>query len=158
MQTIHNENFSQKLKTELEALNSKNFLSNEAAEAIYTLAYQDLKQKQYDTALNYLSLLTLHHPTNTDYLHALALCYRLREQYEEAINVYSFIIAIEEQHIEYDLAVAECLALQGKHEEAIEQTKLILQSCEENASPPKIIQRVQALLYLLDSTQAASSN
>ncbi len=135
----------------LEALPASRLLTEDEAEAIYSLARQRVANGQYEAAFRQFCLLTTFLPTHTKYLNGLALTHRLLGRFEEAMDIYHFALQLDGNDPRHALNVAECLMLMQRPEDALSALEVVIRFCEGRDTAPGVLARAKALAELLSS-------
>lgn len=140
-------------KASLDTLPSRSRLTDDDAEALYTLAHRAMLQGHAEAALKHLTLLGLYRPADVKYLGALGKVLRQLSRHQEAMNVYAFLAVIDADDVEHNLNIAECLMLLRSYEEARDLTHLIIQACKEGSvgSNAAVLARAEAIAELMRS-------
>lgn len=142
------------LISDLEALPSRQRLSDSDTEVIYAFGYQEAAQGRFEPAHRYFSLLTLYRPTSVKYLAGLAWSCKKLQRYAEAVGLYAFMALIEPDAPQHHLAIAECLLLQGETQQARDTLALVMRFCEKNPGHEPTAERAATIAALVSRQTA----
>lgn len=119
----------------LGALPSKDRLTPETLDLIYSFAYTQIQHGRIKQAREYLALLLVYAPTDIRFLSAMAHCCEKDGDTDEAIQMYSLALYISPQSCQLALALAESLLHRGAKEAAIQLLQQIVRlgSASEDA-------------------------
>lgn len=129
----------------LNALPSKDRLSQDTLDLIYSFAYTQIQHGRIKQAREYLALLLVYAPTDTRYLSAMAHCCEKDGHTDEAIQMYSLALYIAPQSCQLALALAESLLRRGATDAA---SQLFQQIVRIGTSPDDARYRFRAELWL----------
>ena len=140
----------------LQALPTAQRLDAATLDAIYAIAYQQLKQGRVDQAKRYFALLLVYAPTDARFLSGMAICSQVGGRNDDAIQLYSLALFIEPDSCQLAMALAESLVRHQAHDAARELLRLVVRLSQSPADA-ECRGRAELLLKALTLSMAGTA-
>lgn len=138
-----------KQNLESAAVNSR--FSEDQLEQVYTMAYQNIEQGQYEKALPLFNFLVMYRPTSKRYLMGLGVTQQMLQNYAFALRAFSFIGALHPDSPPAFLHIAQCYLSMGDVEKALEALQVLLDYCGATPGHEAIAKRAIGLQSLINT-------
>lgn len=144
-----NNDFAKAYFSGVSELESSRRFTAEQLEIIYAMAYAEITQKKWDSALRIFSFLSLYGATRRHYLVGLATCLQMLGRWDEAIDIWNLILVLFEGSLEPAFQIAYCQLAAGQRDVAVAG----LQQLNGALGAADVLKpRVTALLEQLESS------
>ena len=121
-------------------------MSDEAMEAIYSVAYNLYQGGKYEEAQKVFQFLCFYDHFNRKYFMGLGACQQMMKQYEQAIEIFSFVTVLDSDDPRPLIYVGDCYIAMGEKDNARYAYETALEWAEDNGEFAEERTRAETML------------
>lgn len=126
-------------------------MSDDAMEAIYSVAYNLYQGGKYDEAQKVFQFLCFYDHFNRKYFMGLGACQQMMKQYENAIEIFTFATVLDADDPKPMLYIGDCHLAMGDNEKAKMSYETAIEWAGNTAAFEEEKQRAESMLENLSS-------
>ena len=121
-------------------------LSDDAMEAIYSLAYNLYQSGKYEEAKKIFQFLCFYDHFNRKYYLGLGACQQMQKQYDSAIEIFSFATLLDSDDPRAMMYIGDCHMAKGDKEKAQISYETCIEWAGDSAEYAKDLERAKNML------------
>ncbi|MDD7805459.1 MAG: SycD/LcrH family type III secretion system chaperone [Endozoicomonas sp. (ex Botrylloides leachii)] len=121
-------------------------MSEEAMEAIYSVAYSLYESAKYDESLKIFQFLCFYDHFNKKYFMGLGACQQMLKNYDSAMEIFSFVTVLDSEDPRSMVYLGDCYLALGKNKKAEESYKTAIIWSADNPEYDQERQRATNML------------
>ena len=121
-------------------------ISDEAMEAIYSVAYNMYMNEKYEDSVKMFQFLCFHDHINPKYFLGLGACLQMQKEYEKALDAFSFVLVLSNDNVSAQVYMGDCYMALGDVPMAIQSYDNSIVSAGDDAKYKENVERAKNML------------